>query len=137
MFARRTAAGSKHQACPRLSPNLSTRSPHALAFAEPARLLRPRSSQTPPTLHALACPAPPLIVPAACQPKSFPTPARPSPTPSCARSVTERARAAKLAPFLAAGFRCAAAVMLIDDEELCVRQKQQYMLEGKVRAPDA
>lgn len=52
------------------------------------------------------------------------------------RSCYEAARRKRLAPFRAAGFRCAAAAWALPDAELFARQRRQF-LEGGAAVPDA
>lgn len=51
------------------------------------------------------------------------------------RSCYEAARRKRLAPFRAAGFRCAAAAWALPDAELFARQRRQF-LEGGQAVPD-
>lgn len=51
------------------------------------------------------------------------------------RSCHDAARRKRLAPFRAAGFRCAAAAWALPDAELFTRQRRQF-LEGGQAVPD-
>ena len=52
------------------------------------------------------------------------------------RSCYEAARRKRLAPFRAAGFRCAAAAWALPDAELFARQRRQFLAGGDA-VPDA